>query len=121
MHFPFLIPRSSFLDNDTDGEEVVYPLEGALLFLHLLPDGVYGLGASLDMEGDACLFQTFLNRLDETFDVGVAAFLRLAQLVLDMIVGIVFKILQRQVFQFTLQLIETQFVSQWGIEVGRLL
>jgi hypothetical protein len=53
-----------------------------------------GLGTSLDMELQSSLLQSFIDRLDEVLYVGVATLLRLVQLVLDMIVRIVFQVLQ---------------------------
>ena len=38
-----------------------------------------------------------------------------------MVVGIVLHILEREVFQLTLELIQTQFVGKRSIEIGRLL
>ena len=80
-----------------------------------------GLGTSLDMELQSSLLQSFIDRLDEVLYVGVTTLLRLAQLVLDMIVRIVFQVLQREVLQFRLQLIETQLVSQGCIQICCLL
>ena len=60
------------------------------------------------------------HRLNETFDVGIATLLRGIQLLANHVVGVVLKILQREVFEFALQLVETQLVGEGCKEVGRL-
>ena len=71
------------------------------------------------------IFQTgsielLLDWLDEAGDIGIARSLGGVQFVLYHIVGIVLEILQTEVFQFALQLVESQFVGEWGIEVACL-
>ena len=109
------------LDDDADGEQVVDALELAFLLLHLLPDGVYALGAPLHVELQPGLLQPLLDWRDELADVGVAAFLRGIQLFLYHVVGVVLHVFQRQVFQLALQLVESQLVGQRGIQVVGLL
>lgn len=82
------------VENDTDGKEVVDTLEGTFLLLHLLPDRVYRLRASFDMELQPCRFQTFTDRLDEMLDIRITTLFRLAELLLDMIIGIVLQVFQ---------------------------
>ena len=41
--------RARRVEDDADGKEVVNAIESALLLLHLLPDGMDALRASLDM------------------------------------------------------------------------
>ena len=50
------------VQNDANGEQVVYAFERALLLLHLLIDGVDGFGASLDVEVQPRFFQFLLDR-----------------------------------------------------------
>ena len=95
------------VQNDADGEEVVDAFEGTFLLLHLLPDGVDGLRASLDVERQSCLCQSLFDRFDEPFDIGITALFGFTQLILDMIVSVVLHVFQRQVLQFRLQLVET--------------
>ena len=115
----FLLSRC--VDDDSDGKEVIYTFEGALLLLHLLPDGVDALGASLHVIFQSGSIEFLLDRLDEAGDIGITRSLGGIQLLLDHIVGIVLQILQAQVFQFALQLVETQLVGEWGIEVAGFL
>ena len=82
------------IDDDTNGKEVVNTLELAMLLLHLLPDGVDTLRTAFDVEMQASLCQSLRDRLDELFNISIATFLCLAQLLLDMIVGIVLQIFQ---------------------------
>ena len=109
------------VENDTDGKEVVNTLEGTFLLLHLLPDRVYRLRASFDMELQPCRFQALTDRLDEMLDIRITTLFRLAELLLDMIIGIMLQVFQRQVLQLTLQLIETQLVGKGGIKISSLL
>ena len=109
------------VDDDSDGEEVIYTLEGALLLLHLLPDRVDTLGAALHVIFQSGSIEFLLDRLDEAGDIGIARSLGGIQLLLDHIVGIVLQVLQTQVFQFALQLVESQLVGEWGIEVAGFL
>ena len=60
------------IKNDTDSKEIVNALEGTLLLLHLLPDGMDALGAPLDMEFESCLLKFLLHRTYEIHDILVA-------------------------------------------------
>ena len=60
------------VDDDSDGKEVIYALEGAFLLLHLLPDGVDALGASLHVIFQSGSIEFLLDRLDESGDIGIA-------------------------------------------------
>ena len=59
------------------------------------------------MELQTCLLQALADGLDEVLDIGVATLLGLAELVLDMVVSVVLEVFQGEIFQFTLQLIQT--------------
>lgn len=101
---PLLLPYllaivSRLLNNDPDGKEIVDALKAALLFLHLLPDGVYRLGAPFDVALDARCLHLLLYRAYKRRDIGVARGLRLVELLTDHVVGIVLHVLQREVFQ----------------------
>ena len=117
LHILFL---SWCIEDNTDGKEVVYTLEGALLLLHLLPDRVDTLGAAFHVIFQTGSIELLLDWLDEAGDIGIARSLGGVQLVLYHIVGVVLEILQTEVFQFALQFVESQFVGEWGIEVACL-
>ena len=106
------------VEDDADGEEVVHALEGTLLLLHLLVDGVDGLGASLHVELQSGFLQLALDGLDELGDVGIARRLRLVQFIFDVVIDAAVGIFQRQVLEFRFQFVESQLVGQRGIEVG---
>ena len=108
------------VDDDADGKEVVHALEGTFLLLHLLPDRVDTLRASLHMELQSGILQLLLNRTDKLLYVFVACLFGGVQFLLDVIVGIVLQVFQRQVLQFALQLVQAQLMGQGCIEVGRL-
>ena len=73
------------------------------------------------MEFQTGFLQLFLYGAYEGLNVLVAGGLGSVQFVLDVVVDIVLGVLQREVFQLRLQLVESQFVGQWGIEVGGLV
>ena len=120
-HLPafLLFPFGCRVYNDTYGKEVKDAIDIHLLLLHLLPDGMNALGASLHMEFQSSLEQLLLYRFGETGYIGIPALLGGIQFLLYIIIRIMFQIFQAQVFQFALQLVESQFVCQWCIQVGR--
>ena len=93
------------IEYDTYGKEVIHSLKLTFLLLHLLPDGVYALCASLDMKFQSLLRQLLLNGLDEVVDIFVAGRLGGVQLLFDMVVGIVLQYLERDILQLALYLI----------------
>ena len=95
----FLVRR---VQDDTDGEQVVYVFERDVLLLQLVVDGVDGFRASLDVETEPCLLQLVFDRSDELGDVGVARAFRFVQLPFDEVILFAVGIFQRQVFQFAL-------------------
>ena len=95
------------VDDDTNGKKVVNALEAALLLLHLFPDRVYRFRASLDMAVDARRLHLLFHGTDEGIDIGITRSLRLVQLLAYHIIGIMLHVLQREVFKFTLQVVES--------------
>ena len=109
------------IEDDADGKQVVHAFEGASLLFHLLVDGVDGLGTSFHVELQSGLFQFFLYRFDECVNVAVARLFGGIQFILDIIVHVVLRVFQRQILQFRFQLVQSQFVCQRGIQVGRFV
>ena len=66
-------------------------------------------------------FHLFLYRFDESIYIGITRCFCGIQFLTDHIVGIVLHILQREIFELTFQFIESEFMSQRGIEIGSLL
>ena len=64
------------------------------MFLHLLVDGVDGLGTSLHVELQSGIFQLFAYRFDKSLDVAVAGLLGGIQFLFDMIVHVVLRVFQ---------------------------
>ena len=116
----FLALRGAVQD-DAYGEEVVDALELALLLLHLLPDGVYGLGAALHVEVEASLLESLLDGADEGVDVAVACSACLRELILYHVEDVGLEVLQAEVLQFALDEVEAQLVGQGGVEHAGLL
>ena len=79
------------------------------------------LRTAFDMTFDARRLHLLLDRTDECSDISVARSLGLIQFLANHIIGVVLHVFQRQVFQLALQLIETEFMGQRRIEIGRLL
>ena len=116
--FFFFLQRC--IENDADGKEIVHAAEAALLFLHLLPDGVDALGAPLHVVAQSLGVEHLADRFGEAFDVGIAGAFGGVQALFDEVVGIVFQIFQAQVLQLAFQFVESQLVGQRCKEVSRL-
>ena len=121
-HHGISLPALGFLflgcrvEDDTNGEQVVDTIHPALLLLHLIVDGMDGLGASFDMELQAERAQFFLHRANEGGDVGVTLLFLGIQRVRNLFIYSVIGELERQVLQFCFDYIQTQTVSQGGVE-----
>ena len=89
----FLVNRG--VEDNADGKQIVYTFERTALFLHLLIDGMDGLGASFDVEFQPGLFQLSAYRFDESVDIPVACCLGGIQFVLDVVIDVVLCIFQR--------------------------
>ena len=89
MHRFFVLLIFYRINDDTDGKEVVDTFKLAMLFFHLLPDGMDALCTSFDMEMQTNFVQPLRNWLDKLFDIGIAAMLSGTQFFLNVIVGIV--------------------------------
>ena len=107
------------VDDDAYSEEVVDALESALLLLHLLPYRVYALRSAFYMTLYAHGVELLGDRLYKLLYICISRALRLVQLLLYHIVGVVLKILQAEVFQLALQLVEAQLVCQRSIQIAR--
>ena len=108
------------VDDDAYGEEVIDAFEGAVLLLHLLPDGMDAFSPAFDVKTQSGVCEHVLYWGYEPFNVGVARCFGGVELVLDHVVRIVFKIFQGQVFKFAFELVEAQFVCQGSVKVGCL-
>ena len=60
-----------------------------------------------------------VDRGDEALDVGITAFLRGVERLLNHIIGLVLQIFERQILQLRLQFVESEFVGERGVNVGR--
>ena len=118
-HLPALgfLSLGGRLEDDADGEEVIDAIDADVLLLHLLPDGVDALGASLHVIVQACGLELLVEGAEEPFYVGVAAALCLVEFLFYVVVGVVLEVLQAQVFQLALEFVETEFVCQRSVEV----
>ena len=108
------------IKNDTYCKEVIDAVEATLLFLHLLPDAVNALGTALHVVFEPCSVKFLCNRTNKPLYIGITALLCGIQVVLNHVVGIMLKVFQREVLQFTLQLVQSQLMSQRCIEIACL-
>ena len=108
------------VQDDAYGKQVIDAVQVHILFLHLLPDAVDGLGASLEFEFEPLLAEPPLDGLDELVDVEVAFLLGLVQAVGDQRENLAVQVLEREVLEFGLDGIQSQLVGQRGIQVARL-
>ena len=107
-------------EDDADCQDVVYLVEGDVFVLHLAPDRVGRLHTFLDLVFDAHLLQGSLNRIGELVEQLVARSLCGSQFRLDAGIFLGVLVAETQVLQFRLDLIESQSVRQWGIDIQRL-
>ena len=104
------------VDNHTQREDVVNTLEAHILLAHLVPDGIYRLGAALDVVVEVWhLLESLLDRLQEACDECLSLALGLLQSAADIFVVLVLQPLQSQILQLALQGIKTQLVSNLRI------
>ena len=100
-----LFPFRKRVKNNTDGKKIIDSLEVGLLFLHLLVDGVYTLGTSLDMKMQSGFVQFLFDRAYECCDITVTGLLGGIEFLLDMVVHLLLGIFEGQVLQFRFQFI----------------
>ena len=104
---------------DTDRKQVVYPFKLDLLLFQLIINGMDRLGTPFYVELQTEFLQLLLDRCDKLGNIDVARTLRFIQLFLDEIILLRVGIFQRQIFQFALDLVKSQAVSQRGVQVRR--
>ena len=69
------------------------------------------------MEAHPRLFQFIADRFDEVSNIRISFFFRFVEFFSNIIIRIVLKIFERQVFEFTFEFIETEFMCEWRIEI----
>ena len=105
------------LEDDTHGEDVVYLVEVDMLVLHLVPDGVGAFHPCLDVVFQSHLVECLTYRGCKVGEEFIARCLCVGQFFLYGAVFFgVFK-LEAQVFQFGLDLVQSQSVGQGSIDV----
>ena len=73
------------------------------------------------MTVDACSLHFLFYWFDKSSDIRIARGFRFVQLLSDHVIRIVLHVFQRQILQLALQFVETEFMGQGGIEIGRFL
>ena len=101
-----------------DGKKVIYTRKATFLLLHFLPYWVYRLCPGFDMIFQSGIFQCIVYWLYERFYVLVTRLFRLVKTSLYIIVGIMLKVFQWQIFEFAFQLIQSELMGEGGIQVA---
>ena len=116
-----LLQLTLAVDDDAQGEDVVNTLERNVLLTHLIPDGIYRLGAALDVVAQVGnSLQLLLDGHQEAGDEGLTLALGLLQSAGDIFVVLGLQPLQRYILQLALQGIQTQLMGYGGVEVHTL-
>ena len=101
-------------------QDVIYLLEGDVLVLHLVPDGVGAFDACLEFVLYSHAVESLAYGSGELCEERIALRLRVGELVLDVIVLVRVLILERKVLQFGLYLVQSETVCQRSIDVHGL-
>ena len=101
------------VDDEAHREQVVHLIEGDLLGLHLLPDGIGALRARFQRVAYALLVELFPQRIDEALHQSLA----LWRGVLD---PLRFGILEEDVFQFGFDVVEAELMGEGDVKHHRL-
>ena len=106
--------------DDAHGKDVVYLVEGDILLLHLVPDGVGSLDAGLDGVFDAHLVELLADGSRELLEERLALGIGMRKILLDF--GILLRelIMEGKVLKFGLNGVKAQPVGKWRIEIQRL-
>ena len=122
------MPAGSFLifhghiQYDSYGKKIVYGFELDTLLTKLVANAVDALGTPLHLVRDIgqSFVQPTAQRSDESFDIGIAATLRLSEFSFDEVESLPVCIFQTEVFHFALDGIESEPVCQRSIEIRHL-
>ena len=106
--------------DDAHRKDVVYLVEGDMLVLHLVPDGVGTFDACLQFVLYSHAVESLANGSGELGEERIALRLRVGELVLDVVVFVRVLILERKVLQLGLDLVQTETVCQRSIDVHGL-
>ena len=114
--FLLLVVFPVAVDDEADGKDIVHALERHFLLLHLLPDGVGGLGTDFQFVADAGLGEFQLERLDEFGHQFFAVLLPGFQFVGDEPVLFRLGIIQVDVLHLPLHVVQAQLVRQGDVQ-----
>ena len=106
--------------DDPYGKNIIDLLEGDVLVLHLVPDGIRALHARLDFIPESHLVKFGTDRSRELCEKRVTLRLRGSQFLLDGGVCVRMLIAETEVFQFGLDLVQSQPVGKRRIDIERL-
>ena len=101
-------------------QDVVYLLEGDVLVLHLVPDGVGAFHACLQFVLYAHAVESLAYGSGELCEERIALCLCVGEFVLDIVVLVGMLIFERKVFKFGLYLVQSESVGKRSIDVHGL-
>ena len=103
--------------DDANSQDVVDFIEGNVLVLHLVPNGIRALDACLDLVIHTQLIQFLTNRSGELCKEGVALRFGICKLMLYVGILLWMVVAEAEVFQFGLDFVESESVGEWCIYI----
>ena len=107
-------------EDDANGQDIVYLVEGDMLVLHLVPDGEWIFYAGFDFVVNAHLVQFLAYGFRKLGEERVALCLGICQFVFYAGIFLRMVVAEAEVFQLGLDFVESQAVGKRGIDVERL-
>ena len=107
-------------EDDAHSQNIVNLVEGDVLVLHLVPDGVGRLYALLNLIFHTHLAQRLLDGRCKLVEELMALGLGRGKLGLDAVIFVGMLVLETQVLEFRLNLVKTQAVGEGRIDIQRL-
>ena len=117
VHFFFSL---LWLEDYAHGENVVDLVEGDVLVLHLVPNGIRAFHARLYLIFNAHFVQRFAYRRCEVGEKALARRLCVGKLVFYQFVLFWMFELEAKVFKFSLDFVQSKPVGKWCVDVKRL-
>ena len=103
--------------DDANSQNVVDFIEGNVLVLHLVPNGIRALDTCLDLVIHAQLIQFFTDRSGELCKEGVALRFSICKLMLNVGIFLWMVVAEAEVFQFGLDFVKSETVGEWRIYI----
>ena len=116
----YLLVEICRCEDDANGKDVVNLVEGNVLCLHLVPDRVGTLHSLYELVFQSHVVKSLADGGGEFLEQFVALSGGVLELFLYLGVFLGMFKAETEIFQFRLYLVQSQSVSQWGIDIQRL-